>query len=103
LVTLKNLDLVAKNGHLKLQVDASSEAGKEAAEDGNDDLAHDLTLRGMAPNSEDFWAGWDLWKGQARPSREMSTPVATHPHAPFVAATANNTIPGSTLISTENG
>ena len=22
-------------------------------------------LRGMAPNSEDFWAGWDLWKGQA--------------------------------------
>jgi hypothetical protein len=23
------------------------------------------TLRGMAPNSEDFRAGWDLWKGQA--------------------------------------
>ena len=23
------------------------------------------TLRGMAPNIEDFWAGWDLWKGQA--------------------------------------
>jgi hypothetical protein len=66
LVTLKNLDLVAKNGHLKLQVDASSEAGKKAAEDGNDDLAHDLTLRGMDPNSEDFWAGWDLWKGQHR-------------------------------------
>ena len=22
------------------------------------------TLRGMAPNSEDFWAGWDLWKAQ---------------------------------------
>jgi hypothetical protein len=22
------------------------------------------TLRGVAPNSEDFRAGWDLWKGQ---------------------------------------
>ena len=22
------------------------------------------TLRGMAPNSEDFCAGWDIWKGQ---------------------------------------
>jgi hypothetical protein len=21
-------------------------------------------LRGMAPNSEDFWAGWDLWQAQ---------------------------------------
>ena len=41
--------LVAKNGHLKLQVDASSEAGKEAAEDGNDDLAHDLDATGHGP------------------------------------------------------
>jgi hypothetical protein len=49
LVTSKNLDLVAKNGHLKLQVDASSEAGKEAAEDGNDDLAHDLDATGHGP------------------------------------------------------
>ena len=22
------------------------------------------TLRALAPNSEDFCAGWDLWKGQ---------------------------------------
>ena len=49
LVTLKNLDLVAKNGHLKLQVEASSEAGKEAAEDGNDDRAHDLDATGHGP------------------------------------------------------
>jgi hypothetical protein len=40
---------VAKNGHLKLQVEASSEAGKEAAEDGNDDLAHDLDATGHGP------------------------------------------------------
>ena len=50
LFTSKNLDLVAKNGHLKLQVDASSEAGKEAAEDGNGhDLAHDLDATGHGP------------------------------------------------------
>jgi hypothetical protein len=46
LVRSKNLDLVTKNGHFKLQVDSSSEAGKEAAEDGNDDLAHDLDATG---------------------------------------------------------
>jgi hypothetical protein len=49
LVTSKNLDLVAKNGHLKLQVDASSEAGKEPLEDGNDDLAHDPDATGHGP------------------------------------------------------
>jgi hypothetical protein len=49
LVTSKNLDLVAKNGNLKLQIDASSEAGKEAAENGNDDLAHDLDATGHSP------------------------------------------------------
>ena len=49
LVTSKNLDLVAKNGHLNLQVDASSEAGKEAVEDGNDDVAHDLDATGHGP------------------------------------------------------
>jgi hypothetical protein len=25
------------------------------------------TLRGVAPNCEDFRAGWDLWNGQAAP------------------------------------
>jgi len=35
------------------------------------------TLLGMASNSEDFWAGWVLWKGQglsrysAGPSEEQ--------------------------------
>jgi len=40
LVTSQNLDLVAKSGHLQLH--ASSEAEKEAMEDGNDDPVHDL-------------------------------------------------------------
>jgi hypothetical protein len=42
LVAAKNLDLVAKNGHLQLQIHASSEAGKDAMENGNDYPVHDL-------------------------------------------------------------
>jgi hypothetical protein len=49
LVASKNLDLVAKSGHLQLQIHASSEAGKEAMENGNYDPAHDLNARVHAP------------------------------------------------------
>ena len=56
LVTSKNLDLVAKNGHLELQVDTSSEAGKEPWRTGTMILRMTSTLRSMAPNSEDFCA-----------------------------------------------
>jgi hypothetical protein len=45
---------MAKNDHLKLQIDASSEAGKEAVEDGNDDLAHDLDATGHGPDLRGF-------------------------------------------------
>ena len=38
-VTSKNLDLLTESGHLQLQLHASSEAGKEAVENGNDDPA----------------------------------------------------------------
>jgi hypothetical protein len=63
LVTSKNLDLVAKNGHLKLQVDASSEAGKEAAEDGNDDLAHGLDATGHGPEWRGFLGRMGFMEG----------------------------------------
>jgi hypothetical protein len=49
LVTSKNLDLVAKNGRLQLQLHASSEAGKEAVENRNDDPAHELNATGHPP------------------------------------------------------
>jgi hypothetical protein len=41
-VTSKNLDVVAKSGHLELQLHARSKAGKEGVENGDDDPAHDL-------------------------------------------------------------
>ena len=49
MVTSKNLDLVAKSGDLKLQVDAGPEAGKETMEGRNDDFAHELDATGPGP------------------------------------------------------
>ena len=48
-VTSKNLDLVAKSGHLQLQLHASSKAGKETVKNGNDDPAHDLNATEHPP------------------------------------------------------
>ena len=48
-VTSKNLNLVAKSGDLKLQIDAGQEAGKETVEGRNNDFAHDLDARDPGP------------------------------------------------------
>ena len=47
---------MAKSDHLKLQIGASSEAGKKAVREAKQDLARGRsTLRGVAPRSEASW------------------------------------------------
>jgi hypothetical protein len=66
LVTSKNLDLVAKSGHLQLQLHAGSEAGKEAVENGNDDPAHAPMLPGIPLEKRGFLRRMGFMEGTGR-------------------------------------
>jgi hypothetical protein len=58
-VTSKNFQLVAESHHLELQIGTSSEARENAMEDGNQDVAHAPTLRGIGLKSQNFCGGWN--------------------------------------------
>src|SRR6266446_5936444 len=69
LTVSKNLQLVAKSHHLELQVEASPEAGKEAVNERNDDLAHDTEATGHQHEKRGF----------LRRTEFMGGTRATHP------------------------
>ena len=54
LAALRNLQLVAKSDHLKLQTGASSEAGKKAVKDGKKDFAYDPEVTEHRPEKREI-------------------------------------------------